>query len=209
MTRRGAIGIVVACLMHGAALAQSAEPYVEKSTGFVFPAQIGKFHREEVVEYPDKRLGIKIRYEGRGRAEVFVYDFGFTEISTGIDSAAVKKAFADSKVGMERLLTHPPASNPAKALDASPVVNIEGGEHAKLLAALYTWTFTGSDGRSGPMASCILVTGAKNKIVKLLFTAPSPDATSSQADLKEFVLAFLEANPKERGAFILEEKKAN
>jgi hypothetical protein len=202
-------GIVVACLLHGAALAQSDEPYVEKSTGFVFPAQIAKFHRVMIKEFPDKRLGVLIRYEGRGRADAFVYDLGYGEISTGVDSEAVKDAFATSKMGMEQLFTRPPASNAKKVIDAAQDVGMEGGEHAKVLGAQYTWTFAGSDGRGGPMATWILVTGVKNKIVKLLYAASSPEPMSSQPDLKEFIYGFLEANPKERGAFILDEKKGH
>jgi len=203
MTRILFVGFVVGCLLHGAALAQSDEPYVESATGFVFPGQIAKFHRVAVTEFPDKRLGVVIRYEGRGRAEAFVYDLGFADIPTGIDSEAVKKAFAQSQAGIERLLTSKPASDGRKFVESSPVVETEGRQ-AKLLAALYTWTFSGSDGRGRPMATCILVTGVKNKIVKLLYTAPSPEPASTQRDLKELVVGFLEANPKERSSFLVE-----
>ncbi len=204
-TRIPFAGLVVGCLLHGAALAQSDESYVESATGFVFPAQIAMFHRVAVTEFPDKRMGVVIRYEGRGRAEAFVYDLGFADIPTGIDSEAAKKAFAQSEAGIERLLTSKPASDGKKFLESTPVVETECRQ-AKLLAALYTWTFTGSDGRGGPMATFILVTGVKNKIMKLLYTAPAPEPASTQRDLKELVIGFLEANPKERGSFFVEKK---
>ncbi len=205
MTRIFLISALVGCLLHGTAFAQSDEPYMEGATGFVFPARIAKFHRAAVKEFPDKRLGVSIRYEGPGNAEVFVYDLGFPNIATGIASEAVKEAFANSEASIQRLLTSKRASDGKKFVESAPVVEMDGRE-AKLLAALYTWTLIGSDGRRDPMATCILVTGVKNKIVKLLYTAPAPEPGSTQRDLKELVLGFLEANPKERGSFLVEKK---
>jgi len=205
MTRIAFVGLLVGCLLHGAALAQSGEPYVETTTGFIFPAQIGKFHRVAVTELPDKQLGVAIRYEGQGRAEVFIYDLGFAGIPTGIYSAAVKKAFAESEAAFERLLNSKPASNGKKFLESTPVVRTDSRE-AKLVVALYIWTFTASDGRGGPMATYILVTGVKNKILKLLYTAQAPEPMSTQAELQELVAGFLDANPKQRDSFFIEKK---
>jgi hypothetical protein len=205
MARLVLVGLVVSGLLHDAALAESKEPYVESTTGFVFPEQIGKFHRVAETEFPDKRQGVVIRYEGRGRAEAFVYDMGFAEIPTGVDSEPVKKAFAVSDAGMMRLLASKPASDGQKFLESAPVVEMEGRQ-AKLLVALYTWTLTGPDGQPGPMATWVLLTGVKNKIVKLIYTAPAPEPTSTQGELKELIVGFLEANAKERRSFFVEKK---
>ncbi|HUL56180.1 MAG TPA: hypothetical protein VLT60_04235 [Usitatibacter sp.] len=202
--RIAAAALTLAGLLGGAAFAQVAgDSYVEPSTGFSFPEQIGRFHRLSVKEYPDKRLGVKIGYEGPAHAEVFVFDMGSKDIPTGIDSDAVRKAFADSENALGRVLTRPPASDGRKFADSTPTIENEG-RVARLKVAVYKWTFTLSDGKGGPMATYLLMTGVKGKILKLLFTAPAPDPMALQADLKELILGFMEANPKQRASFLVE-----
>ena len=191
----------------GALAGIAGDSYVEPATGLAFPEQIGRFHRVSVKELPDKRLGVRIGYDGPAHAEVFVYDMGFKEISTGIDSEAVKKAFAESENGLARVLTRPPASEGRKFADSTPTIENEG-RVARLKVSVYRWTLTGPEGKGAPMATYLLMTGVKNRILKLLFTAPAPDPMALQADLKELILGFMEANPKERASFLVEKAAA-
>jgi hypothetical protein len=203
-------GLVLGALLSGAALAEPAadsnEPIVEKKTGLIFPAQIGKFRRTGTAVYPDPRDGIGIRYDGPGRAEAFVYDMGYGEIPTGVDSEAVTKAFAQSRAAVERLLTQAPATNGKKFAESTPVVETEG-RVAKVRVAVYSWTYTAPDGTAGPMATWVFVTAFKNQILKLLYTSPAMDPLAAQGDVKELIYAWLDANPKERQNFLVEKKK--
>ncbi len=183
------------------------EPLVEKKTGLTFPVQLGKFRRTDWHVYPDPRMGIVIRYDGPGRAEAFVYDLGLGAIATGVDSEAVSDAFARAKADVERLLTAPPATAAKKFAESTPVVENEG-RVAKVRVAVYSWTYTAPDGTGAPMATWVLITGFKNKFLKLLYTSPSLDPLAAQGDVKELVYDFLEANPKERENFLVEKKKA-
>lgn len=202
--------IGLACLFLGgllpaAALAQTNDPFVESATGLTFPAQVGRFQRTGSITFPDPRQGVAVRYEGPGRGEVFVYDLGLAEIPTGVDSEAVGNAFAQSEAGVEQLLAMPPASAGKKFAESTPVIQNEG-RVAKLRVGLYSWTYSAPDGTKGPMATWVLVTGFKNKIVKVLYTAPSLDPMAAQGDLKELIVGLLEANPRERGKFFVEKK---
>jgi len=202
--RMAVAALAAAGLVGAAALAQSAgDSYVEPATGLAFPEQIGRFHRSSVKEYPDNRLGVKIGYEGPAHAEVFVFDMGLKEIPTGIDSDAVRKAFAESEDAIARVLARPPASEGKKFAEATPTVENEG-RVARLKVAVYKWSYTDSAGKGAPMATYVLMTAVKNRILKLLFTAPAPDPMALQADLKELVLGFMEANPKDRASFLVD-----
>ena len=202
--------IGLACLflggmLSGTALAQSSDSFVENATGLTFPAKIGRFERTASATFPDARLGVGFRYEGPGRAEVFIYDMGAAEIPTGVDSEAVSTAFAQAEAAVEKLLGTAPASAGKKFAESTPVIENEG-RVAKVRVGLYSWTYTAPDGTKGPMATWVLVTGFQNRIVKLLYTAPSLDPMAAQGDLKELIVGFLEANPKEREKFFVEKK---
>lgn len=64
----------------------AAEAYREPDTNLVFPSAIGSYRRVGVQTFSDAKRGMRIRYEGPGRADVFVYSGGYAQIPTGIDS---------------------------------------------------------------------------------------------------------------------------
>jgi hypothetical protein len=206
--RKAAFGLVLAAFLahppFALADANDAGPFVDKATGLVFPPELGAYKRGPITSYPDPKLGVKVEYIGPGKADVFVYDMGLQEIPTGVDSQAVEEAFQQSLRGMTRLVSSPPASDGKKIIESTPEVKTDG-KVAKLRLAVFTWQLATRDGPR-LMSTHVIVTGFKNHFVKLLYTHPGEWQKETQTDLKALIVAFLEANPGERGAFLLEAK---
>ena len=54
------------------------------------------------------------------------------------------------------------------------------------------------------MSTWLLMTGYKNKFLKLLFTHPGADPEKSQSELRDLIVGFLEANSGQTGNFFID-----
>ncbi len=184
---------------------QVTDSYVDPSTGLIFPKLLGTYNRIGTHEFPDKRLGVVIQYRGFARADVFIYDNGYSHISTGTDSDAVKTEFGHIQEEFISETSKSPFSNLQKILETAPAAEIKADNQvAKVLAAMYTFSMKRRDGSELEMESWILLTGFKEKLLKLRFTLPKRDPKLSQTELRSFVTNFLDANPKERVNFFVQ-----
>ncbi len=100
----------------------------------------------------------------------------------------------------------PPYKNPQKFLESVPVIRLED-RVATVLVTMYTVQMTRPGGSETDLHSWLLLTGFKNHFLKLRFTHPKTDSDRSQLELRELILAFLQANPSEREHFLLPDKK--
>ena len=178
--------------------------YTEPHTGLIFPQQIESYTQNAVTEYPDKKDGVAITYNGYGYAQFFVYDAGFEKISTGITSDAFKEAFQTSVLGLENVLSSGEYSNGEALMSSTPNIKMENKE-ANLAVVVFTSTFKPEAGDTVPVTSWILMTGYKNKFLKLLFTHKGDDFKKSQEEIKVIIGGLLSANPEGIGDFFVEQ----
>jgi hypothetical protein len=178
------------------------DAYIHADTNLSFPTQIGAYRRVAVTKYPDPRLGVSIRYDGWGRGDIFVYDMGFTQITTGIDSPEFKRAFAESEAHIAKMSTSPPFKDGGRFLESQPVVESDG-RVAKLRVVMYTSTLLGRDGSERKVSTWLLMTAYKNKLLKLLFTHQGIEPEKSQEELKALIGGFLQANDRETEHFFV------
>ncbi len=189
----------VGCAGHG------ERAYRHPETGLTFPSEIGHYRRASVIRFRDPRLGVRIRYEGPGRADVFVYNGGFSRIPTGIDGDEFRRAFAQSERNIATLTTAPPFKGGTKVLEAQPTIDVEG-RVARLRVAAYASTQTQRDGSEVLMQVWLLMTGYRNNFLKLLFTIPGEGLGVSQPELRKLILGFVDANRGRTEAFLLPRK---
>lgn len=195
-------------LLAGRCLAQDTpDRYQDEATGFVFPAQLGAYRLTSVTKYPDPRLGVRVRYEGFGRADAFIYDLGHAEIPTGTASRPFEAAFAESANHLARVLNTPPNRLGTKALEAAPVIQSDSGT-ARVRVIMYTFDLVLPDRPERPMSTWLLMTSVKNKFLKLLFSHPGHDpAPRPQEELQALIFGFLNANPDETRHFFVNENR--
>ncbi len=193
-------------LASSAGCARHAEKaYRHPETGLTFPSEIGHYRRVSVIRFRDPRLGVRIRYEGPGRADVFVYDCGFRKIPTGVDGDEFQRAFAQSDRNIATLTTVPPFKGGTKVLEARPTINVQG-RVARLQVAAYASTEVQGDGSEILVQTWLLMTGYRDNFLKLLFTIPGEGLGVSQPELRMLILGFVDANRRQMEAFLLPRK---
>jgi hypothetical protein len=178
--------------------------YVHPATNLSFPPQLGAFHRTLVRQYPDPRIGVQISYTLRdfAKADLFIYDLGLTKIPTGIESDEVKEAFSQAENELRQFASVPPYKNPQRSMVATPTIE-HRGRKSKLLVTMYTLTAEREDGSNLTLASWIILTGYKNKFLKLRYTHPFAQYDQGLKELRDLVLGFVEANPNETQYFFI------
>ncbi len=179
--------------------------YTEPQTGLIFPHHIDSYTQTGVMQYSDKKDGVRITYSGYGHAQFFVYDAGFKKIATGVKSEEFKKAFQTSASGLNNVLTSDAYSNGEVFLTSTPNIKMENKE-ANLEVVMFTSTFNPEPGANIPITSWLLMTGYKNKLLKLLFTHKGNDMEKSQEELKALISGLLSANPEGIKYFFVEQK---
>jgi hypothetical protein len=179
------------------ALAQGS--YQHPETRFVFPAVIGAFERQSAEHYPDARLGVKVGYvaRGLGRADIYLYDLGIVGIPDGIDSKAVRDAFASAAADVEEMgrrgyyLDLRRISKPGATLEIS-------GRTPRFLLAGYEYRIRHGD-REEPVVSLLIVTGARASFLKVRYTYLASRA-DGRSELEKLLIDFFAANKSAPGA---------
>ena len=175
--------IIVLATVHAA----SADVMLD-NVGVELPEELGglRFHKKTV--YPNPALGISLGYCAPVvAATLYVYDLGETRIPAGIDSAMVRAQFEqvkDEVVGFAKKYGH---RTPELVYDGEMRLSAAAVEHAALHAAFVLRIRT-RDGRFlAPRRSHVVLTGWRNKFLKLRFTYRAADAVEGERILKAFL----------------------
>jgi hypothetical protein len=170
------------------ALAQGS--YQHPETRFVFPAVIGAFERQSAEHYPDARLGVKVGYvaRGLGRADIYLYDLGIVGIPDGIDSKAVRDAFASAAADVEEMGRRGYYLDLRRISKPGATLEISGRTPRFLLA-----------GYEEPVVSLLIVTGARASFLKVRYTYLASRA-DGRSELEKLLIDFFAANKSAPGA---------
>jgi hypothetical protein len=185
------------------ALSATAGTYTDKATKLRFPDKLGSWEKGEVHHFDEPGAGISIHYRHplTGIATFYIYDNGLKEIPTGGKSGAVVQEFATVLQQIETTYSGPKYEHLKKIMDAAPEVR-SNGKTATLLASVYS--FSVRDEHPPQRLSYALLTGYRNRFLKLRFTLPADFETNperGQTELKQLVTALLEANRQHAASF--------
>ena len=177
--------------------------YTEPSTKLRFPDRLGAWKKMDVTSFPQKELGVSISYQHpvAGSAHVYIYSKGLRKIPTGGANAIVRKEFAAVEQEIQGTTAQFGYQNVKKLLEATPEIKHDG-KIATLLAVAYS--FEEPNARPPNRISYALLTGYRNRFVKLRFTLPGDFEKTPErglSELKDLVFAFVEANQSNAAGF--------
>jgi hypothetical protein len=194
---------LVATILLLAALPATAATYTDKATKLQFPDKLGSWERSDVHHFDEAALGTSIGYQHplTGVATFYIYSNGLKKIPTGGKSDMVKREFASVLKQIETLYSGEKYENLKKVMDAAPEVT-SNGKTATLLASIYSFSVRGE--HPPQRLSYALLTGYRNRFLKLRFTLPADVEKTperGQEELKQLVTALLLANKQHADAF--------
>ena len=190
-------------LFLAAASAVSGGTYTDPSTKLRFPDRLGAWKKVDVKTFPEKQLGVSLQYQHAvaGSATVYIYNKGVRKIPTGATNDVVRGEFAAVEQEIQGITAQFGYQNVQKLLDSTPEIK-HNGKVATLLAAAYS--FEDPKARPPNRISYALLTGYRNRFLKLRFTLPGNFEKTPErgiSELKELVFAFLQANQSNAAAF--------
>lgn len=185
------------------ALSATAATHTDKATKLRFPDKLGSWEKEEVHHYDNPAAGTSVHYRHpiTGVATFYIYSNGLKKIPTGGKSDVVLQEFASVLEQIETTYSGAEYENLKKMMDAAPEVR-SNGRTATMLASVYS--FSVRDKHPPQRLSYALLTGYRNRFLKLRFTLPADVEKTperGQNELKQLIVAFLEANKEHAAAF--------
>jgi hypothetical protein len=192
-----------ALLLAVASATATAATYTDKATKLRFPDKLGPWEKRNVHHYDNPAQGTSIGYRHplTGVATFYIYHNGLKKIPTGGKSDVVMEEFVSVIQQIETTYSGAEYEHLKKVMDAAPEVRSDG-KAATLLASVYS--FSVRDEHPPQRLTYALLTGYRNRFLKLRFTLPAdvektPDR--GQDELKQLVTALLQANKRHASAF--------
>ncbi|HUS45606.1 MAG TPA: hypothetical protein VM219_06195 [Phycisphaerae bacterium] len=177
----------------GADPTEPPQPYVEPETGIVFPQRLGVLVLQGVQKYEEAGLGISVAYDCsdpiRVVVDIYIYDFGRKDIGTGVESEAVKQHFGEVQGHLHAMEERGRYKTVKKLSEESVSVQV-GDKPLALLHAIFEYTNVpapGSDAPERPVKSHILLTGFKDRFLKVRFTYPQAKKADGDKVFAEFL----------------------
>ncbi len=186
-----------------AAASATAATYTDKATKLRFPDKLGSWEKDDVHHYDDPAAGTSVNYRHpiTGFATFYIYNNGLKKIPTGGKSDVVVEEFASVLQQIETTYSGAEYEHLKKVMDAAPEVR-SNGRTATLLASVYS--FSVRDKHPPQRLSYALLTGYRNRFLKLRFTLPADvekTPARGQNELKQLIAALLDANKQHAAAF--------
>jgi hypothetical protein len=175
------------------ALAWGQGLYEHSESGFRFPARLGAFDRTSVHRFDEPKLGVQIGYvaRGLGKLDLYVFNYGFAEVSTGIKSDLVRSAYAGADRDVQSLAKSGQYLDLERILPLGAVMRIEGDGLGFHVAS---YKFRPNRANADTLLSWLLVTGLRNQFVKIRYSHLASEAQRGRAELDALIAAFLSAN---------------
>jgi len=161
---------------------------LEKQTGVTFPDAIAQFAREEVREFPDRKLGVAIRYlaPGLAKADIFIYDLGIKGIQTGAASRVVRTQFEQTLRDIFRLEERGAYAEVA-LLSKSEGPGLPQIGELRLLHARFSYAERSEAGTVGPkLISHAFLTGYRGAFLKIRVTCPVEVEAQAEKAIHQF-----------------------
>ena len=186
-----------------AAVSATAATYTDKATKLRFPDNLGSWEKKDVHHFDDPALGTSIGYRHplTGVASFYIYNKGVKKIPAGGRNDVVRREFASVLDEIEATYSGEKYEHLKKIMDAVPEVR-NNGKMATLLASVYS--FSVREEHPPQRLSYVLLTGYRNRFLKLRFTLPADFEKTperGQEELKQLVTALLLANKQHAAAF--------
>jgi hypothetical protein len=185
--------LVVLWLFILPALAWGQGLYEHAESGFRFPAHLGAFERTSVHRFDEPKLGVQIGYvaPGLGRLDVYVFNYGFSEIPKGIKSDLVRTAYSSADRDVQSL------AKSGQYLELERVIPLGGvmalsTDDTEFYVASYK--LRPNRANADPLLSWLLVTGLRNQFVKIRYSHLASEEQKGRAELDRLVAAFLATN---------------
>ena len=179
-----------------AAPAEPPKPYVEPATGIVFPGRLGVLARGDVRKYENAALGVSMAYNcaepARVAVTMYVYDFGQKDIGTGVEAKVVKRHFGEVQNDLHAMEERGRYKLVKKLSEETVSVQVGEGPLA-LLHAVFEYTHVPAPGSDAPEQSVkthILLTGFKDRFLKVRFTYPRAQAEEGDKVFAAFLPLF-------------------
>lgn len=182
----------------------SAGTYTDPATKLRFPDTLGGWRKTDVKNYSEPGLGTSVSYQNRflGFATVYIYNKGVKKIPTGAANDVVREEFAVVQQEIAAAYANEKYENVKKLLEAAPEVKKDGNKKATVLAAAYR--YSDPEERPPQRVSFALLTGYRNRFLKLRYTLPADSEKTperGQTELRQIITAFLEANKQNSSGF--------
>lgn len=163
-------------LLLASALACGRDPLVDRELGVAFPESIASLTFEGKQQYNGPKLGYSLRYQNEDlvKADIYVYDKGYTDIKEGVSSKRVQEEFAEVInvfPDMERTGKYRGVKELAKQTKSY------GEQRREYLWARYEYQQAPGEGvlYYGDRISEIYITAARGKFIKVRITVKKDD----------------------------------
>ena len=173
--RRGlALALALSCTMPLASAGPS-----ETSIDVVFPDSVGELHFDKRFEFPQKALGVNIRYKREGPVigSIYVYNSGLAQIPSGTENPVVRRHFSQVIDEVRQLEAIGKVRSIRLSETPEQVTNYEG------CGPQFIWRGYDMDLSEGVLTSFTYLTAMKDNFVKLRISYRKGDAQGPrQAD---------------------------
>ena len=184
--------------------AATAATYTDKATKLRFPEKIGAWTRTDVHKYPQASAGTSISYKHAlsGVITLYIYTNGVKKIPTGGNNDIVRGEFESVVQEIESVYGTDEYKDFRTVMTAAPEVQAPDGRTATLLASVHN--YTNPETHPATHVSFALLTGYRNRFVKLRYTLPGDIEKTperGQNELKQFISGLVASNKQNIPAF--------
>ena len=186
--RRGllhaALSIPLIALAAPASAQQAAPAHVDLATGLRFPPYLAQLRFQQIREFPNKKLGYCALYSSAAATgQVCIYDLGYDQLPTGIDSPGFKDAVRIATEGFLKSLNMAPYAKGRLVGEGTPSVKADG-KIARAELRMLNSELTLPDHSTVQNTHLLLMTAGLGKILKLNYTQRdvSPEVFSADAE---------------------------
>lgn len=169
---------------------EKTAPYTDKQTGIIFPRFLDVFELEGPHEYDQKELGVSVTYWSMGatKIDVYVYDLGKTNITSGAKSEGVKQELKNAEAEVFEMGKRGYYVDVKKIANGSGGFKLKKGELDYISTTLqYAQQGRGHAEKTGAMRSYIILTSYKGCFLKVRFTQLIDDKTKGEDDVANFL----------------------
>jgi hypothetical protein len=161
------------------------------------PVALGSFEgKTELTRYPDPKLGQSRAYHSRSGVAItiYLYDLGQERIAPGVSDQVVKDAFASSKAEILAFQEQGVYAEVQLVKNAPVAFKVSSGRDVQMLSSTYNLSRVDktNDSRQ-PVVSQVLLTGARDHILKLRITHVPDLPKQASLDLKETLQQIIDA----------------
>jgi hypothetical protein len=167
--------------------------YEHPPSHLLFPATLGNFQRMTVYPFEDPKLGVQVGYlaPGLGKADFYIFDYGFSDIAEGITSEQVRSAYGGADKDIHKFVESGLYRDFEQLV---PLGSVLKQVNPALQWYVSAYKFTPNRENSEPLISWLLVTGYRHHFLKIRFSHTATQPREGRQAVDQLIEALMKAN---------------